>query len=116
MEGEKAYALTIRATLAVCIGAEGHEKARWWSAASLDRYPHRSDRSQRFGTRYVREFREAPGTQGACASWLSDAVLEFGVEPIREQQKYVERLNAPVPRITTTRSNVCFDSCSPSIR
>ena len=88
--------------LATAAGFMGDDRGRWLSAASLDRYLHRTREPQRFGTQYIRSSREdpfqidsdEPWSQGPYVRWLPDSVRElFDVESVGEQTDRVRAAN-----------------------
>lgn len=93
--GEGSEDILIAHILATAAAFKGHERARWLSAAALDRYLHRIDQPQRLGTQYVRKDASTPWSQGAYERWLPDSVrAEFGVNSLEAQQQRVAKLNA----------------------
>jgi len=94
--GDGSEDILIAHILATAAAFKGHERARWLSAAALDRYLHRTGAPQRLGTQYVRPPPDGPWSQGAYERWLPDTVrAEFGVPPLEAQQQRVQKLNAP---------------------
>lgn len=102
--GEGSEDILLAHILATAAGFEGHDHARWLSAAALDRYLHRTRQPQRFGTQYVRTkpddpYRldpDSPWSQGPYETWLPDSIREvFDVEPLAEQEANVDRMNGP---------------------
>lgn len=84
--------------LATIAGFKGHERGRWLSAASLDRYLHRMDEPQRLGTQYLRSGPDEPWAQGAYDDWMPDSVrAEYGVPTRAEQQQRAESMNEQQP-------------------
>jgi hypothetical protein len=106
--GEGSEDIFLAHVLATAAGFQGHDRARWLSAAALDRYLHRTRQPQRFGTQYVRVMPDDPyrinpdaqWSQGAYERGLPDSVREvFGVEPLADQDAKVEQMNAREPRL-----------------
>ncbi|HVS63941.1 MAG TPA: hypothetical protein VMT85_10625 [Thermoanaerobaculia bacterium] len=93
--GDSAEDVLLAHILATAAGFQGHENGRWLSAAALDRYLHRTDQPQRFGTQYVKDSVDEPWSQGAYERWLPDSLRElYGVEPLAEQKQRVEEMNS----------------------
>lgn len=100
--GQESEDILIAHVLATSAAYLGDDRGRWLSAASLDRYLHRTRAPQRLGTQYVKVSEEDPyefdpsskWSQGSYESWLPDTVREiFGVEPRDEQEERVKRMN-----------------------
>lgn len=92
--GEGSDDILLSHILSTIAGFKGHEGGRWLSAASLDRFLHRIEQPQRLGTQFVRNPPDEPWSQGAYDSWLPDSIrAEYGVRPLAEQAKRVEKLN-----------------------
>lgn len=92
--GEGSEDILLSHILSTVAGFKGHERGKWLSAASLDRYLHRTDAAQRLGTQYVRDPDGGPWSQGAYVDWLSDSVRsEFGVDSRDAQRERVRTLN-----------------------
>lgn len=101
--GDSPEDILLAHVLSIAAAFLGHKRAQWLSAASLDRYLHRTRQPQRFGTQYVRvsldePFRitpDAPRSQGPYIRWLPDSVRDiFGVESLAEQSARVAEMNA----------------------
>lgn len=95
--------------LATAAAFMGDQRGRWLSAASLDRYLHRTRMPQRLGTQYLAASPEDPFTpdpsqpwsQGPYVRWLPDSIREiFGVESLADQAERVRTLNAREGRDT----------------
>jgi hypothetical protein len=83
--------------LATVAGFKGHKGGKWLSAAAMDRFLHSIGRPQRFGTQYKRGG-EGPWTQEPYDRSLPDAIRkEYGVPPLAEQAKPLEKLNEQKP-------------------
>ena len=86
-EGYKPEHYLLAHALAVVAGFKGHEKARWLSAAALDRYFFWTDREQFYGT----QFRKDAGGHwqpGRASELLTGALRrEFGLPPSDEKRR-----------------------------
>lgn len=101
--GETHQDILLSHILSMAAAFRGDERGRWLSAASLDRYLHRTRMPQRFGTQYVGVSPEdpfepdpsQPWSQGSYVRWLPDSIREiFGVDPIAIQAERVQTMNA----------------------
>ncbi len=93
--GKGSEDIMISHILATVAGFKGHDGGRWLSAASLDRYLHRTEAPQRLGTQYIRVEPEDPWSMGEYADWLPDSIrAEYGVPPLADQAAYAEKLNS----------------------
>ncbi len=80
--------------LASVAGFKGHEGGPWLSAATLDRYLHRTDKPQRLGTQYVKTNPDEPWSQGLYDNWLHDRIrAAFRVPTLEEQVARVREMN-----------------------
>ncbi len=83
-------------TLAMIAGFKGHEKAKWLSAASLDRYLTFTKQKQFFGTQYQQD-KNNLWRPGDYNRMLTDTLRgEFGLNA-EEMQKRAESFNKPQP-------------------
>lgn len=82
--------------LATIAALKGHEPGKWLFAASLDRFLHRIDRPQIFGTQW-RWGSEKPRTytmEAYATNLLTDAIRrEYNVHTLAEQAKKTEEMN-----------------------
>jgi len=88
--------------LATSAALLGDDRGRWLSAASLDRYLHRTRAPQRFGTQYLKSSEadpyvldsSQPWSQGSYVDWLPDSVRGiFGVMSRTEQADRLRAMN-----------------------
>ncbi len=106
--GDSQRDILVSHILSMAAAFKGDERGRWLSAASLDRYLHRTRMPQRFGTQYVKVSLEdpfepdpsQPRSQGAYVRWLPDSVREiFGVDPLAEQAERLRTMTAREGRV-----------------
>lgn len=100
--GEAAEDILLAHILATASAFLGDERGRWLSAASLDRYLHRTRMPQRLGTQARRSSLEDPFevdasqpiSQGPYVRWLPDSIRRiYGVRTLAEQIEWVRSLN-----------------------
>ena len=101
--GDRDQDILMSHILSMAAAYRGDQRGQWLSAASLDRYLHRTRMPQRFGTQYVgvstedpfEPDRSQPWSQGAYVRWLPDSIREiFGVEPLAAQAERLRAMNA----------------------
>ena len=92
-EGYKPEHYLLAHTLAVVAGFQGHEEARWLSAAALDRYFFWTDQEQFYGTQYKRD-EDGRWQPGRASAYLTGALRrEFGLPSQEEKQKRADSWN-----------------------
>lgn len=100
--GEGSEDILLAHILATAAAFAGDDRGRWLSAASLDRYLHRTRSPQRLGTQYLKSRESdpytldpaAPWSQGPYEDWLPDSIRKvFGVPPLASQIERVRTMN-----------------------